>query len=616
MSNSPKHRFQVHLGGIIDILSHHLYSGPQVFVRELLQNAVDAVRGRAEADPTFAPANGLITFELTGSGKSATLAVTDNGVGLTEAEAHEFLATIGQSIKRDELGRSREGFIGQFGIGLLSCFMVAEEIVVISRSASRGIGGGSLSPAIEWRGRPDGTYSLRTLDEDVAPGTQAYLRARPECDGLFTPRRITHLIAHYGQYLPTCVKVTVGSKTSDMTQTPPWTLLNGTGRDSLLDYGREAFGVNFIDAVPLHSAAGGVEGVAYVLPKAVSASSRQQHRIYLKGMLLSEQGEKLLPDWAFFVRCIVNVTGLRPTASRESFYEDEALEQARTTLGQVLREYLLDLARTDPNRLTRLVSIHDMAIKSLAVHDDDSFRVFGPLLPVETSAGRMTLREVRRRDARIRYAPTVDDFRQIARVAAAQRLCVVNAGYSFVEDLLAKLGESDPDVALEIIDASTLAASFSEPSDAEAVPFARLLEVAAVTLGAFNVGVELRAFEPVSIPVLFTNDAESLIYRETKRNREVGDTALGGVLDDLFAGDRQPPQCRLIFNTTNPLVRQVAAVGDRKLVRSIVGTLFTQALLLGHHPLTAQELGLLNGSLGELIAAAVRDVSPDEGRYR
>ena len=168
---------------------------------------------------------------------------------------------------------------------------------------------------------------------NVAPGTQAYLRTEPECDGLFTPRRITHLIAHYGQYLPTCVKVTVGSKTSDMTQTPPWTLLNGTGRDSLLDYGREAFGVNFIDAVPLHSAAGGVEGVAYVLPKAVSASSRQQHRIYLKGMLLSEQGEKLLPDWAFFVRCIVSVTGLRPTASRSHPNEDEALEQARTTLG-------------------------------------------------------------------------------------------------------------------------------------------------------------------------------------------------------------------------------------------------------------------------------------------
>ena len=102
-----------------------------------------------------------------------------------------------------------------------------------------------------------------------------------------------------------------------------------------------------------------------------------------------------------------------------------------------------------------------------------------------------------------------------------------------MEDLLAKLGESDPDVAMEIIDASTLAASFSEPSDAEAVPFARLLEVAAVTLGAFNVGVELRAFEPVSIPVLFTNDAESLIYAETKHNREVGDTALGGVLDNL-----------------------------------------------------------------------------------
>ena len=147
------------------------------------------------------------------------------------------------------------------------------------------------------------------------------------------------------------MKATIGTKTSDVTETPPWALLNSAERDSLLDYGREAFGVNFISAVPLHSAAGGVEGVAYVLPKAVSPSARQQHRVYLKGMLLSDQGEKLLPDWAFFVRCIVNVTGLRPTASRESFYEDEALEQARTTLGQVLRAYLLDLARTAPDQL-------------------------------------------------------------------------------------------------------------------------------------------------------------------------------------------------------------------------------------------------------------------------
>jgi molecular chaperone HtpG len=259
--------------------------------------------------------------------------------------------------------------------------------------------------------------------------------------------------------------------------------------------------------------------------------------------------------------------------------------------------------------LTQLISIHDMAIKSLAVHDDDCFRVFGPLLPVETSSGRMTLRELRRHDAKIRYAPTVDDFRQVARVAAAQRLCVVNAGYSYVEDLLAKLAESDSDVTLEIVDASTLAAGFNEPSDAESLTFTRLLEVAAMTLGSFNVGVELRTFEPDTIPVLFTNDIESLIYRETKRNREIGETALGGVLEDLFSGDRKPPQCRLIFNAANPLVRQVAAVDDRKLVRSIVGTLFTQALLLGQHPLTAQELGLLNGSLGELIAAAVRGIS-------
>ena len=104
-----------------------------------------------------------------------------------------------------------------------------------------------------------------------------------------------------------------------------------------MEYGRNTFGTTFFDAIPLHSDAGKVDGIAFVLPYSPSLAHKRTHRVYLKNMLLSESAEGLLPDWAFFVKCVVNAQGLRPTASREEFYEDDALVAAREKLGDCLR---------------------------------------------------------------------------------------------------------------------------------------------------------------------------------------------------------------------------------------------------------------------------------------
>ncbi len=89
------YRFQVNLGGIIDLLSNHIYSSPQVFVRELLQNAVDAITARRLSEPGHV---GEVRIELpaTEAGRPS-LVFTDNGTGLTEDEIHRFLATIGET---------------------------------------------------------------------------------------------------------------------------------------------------------------------------------------------------------------------------------------------------------------------------------------------------------------------------------------------------------------------------------------------------------------------------------------------------------------------------------------------------------------------------------------
>ena len=152
MSNT----FQVDLRGIVDLLSHHLYASPRVYVRELLQNAVDAITA---ADSGRGGSVVIESADATGDG---TLRITDDGIGLTEAQVHELLATIGRSSKRDELGFARHEFLGQFGIGLLSCFLVADEIRVHTRREG--------APAVHWTGYADGRYEVGPAPERE-PGT-------------------------------------------------------------------------------------------------------------------------------------------------------------------------------------------------------------------------------------------------------------------------------------------------------------------------------------------------------------------------------------------------------------------------------------------------------------
>ena len=143
--SEEKYRFQVNLGGMIEILSDHLYSSPDVYIRELLQNGADAITAKRKwnaasstarsadtVDTDVSKDDGCIVLEIEEGQK---LIFTDNGLGLTEEEIHQFLAIIGESSKRELTdGELRSDYIGRFGIGLLSCFMVSDEIRMLTRS--------------------------------------------------------------------------------------------------------------------------------------------------------------------------------------------------------------------------------------------------------------------------------------------------------------------------------------------------------------------------------------------------------------------------------------------------------------------------------------------------
>jgi molecular chaperone HtpG len=597
-----EHRFQVHLRGIIDLLGNHLYSRPELYLRELLQNGVDAITARRQMTPDF---QGNLQLEVDWPArKQPTLTVIDNGIGMTEAEVHSFLATIGESSKRaDHAGDKSVDFLGQFGIGMLAGFMVSDDIVVITRSAREG------HPAIEWRGHLDGSYEVRVLDAPLAPGTRVHLTARRANEDLFSIERIEQLALYYGGLLPYPVRFVNNGGSRQINSAPiPWRqqYVNERERTSaLLEYGRLAFGANFLDAIPLASQAGGADGVAFVLPHAANLASRRAHRVYLKNMLLSEAAENLLPDWAVFVKAIVNVEHLRPTASRESFYEDERLEATRAELGAVLRQYLCDLAQRDQTRFERFLSVHHLALKALAAEDEDSYRAFIDWLPFETTQGRKTVRELRSADGVIRYVNDVGQYHQIAKVATAQGQTLVNAGYVFEAELLARLADVFPDCEPQLVDPAQWTHDFEELTPDELDRVDGLIDAAYSVLRPHRCSPEVRKFRPVELPALFAADGEARFYRSLEHAQESADPLFSGVLASMASQRSATPTAVLCLNYNNSLVQRLARVSNPSIIARCVEILYVQSLLLAQQPLTTKELTLMNRGLSGLIESVL-----------
>ena len=186
--------------------------------------------------------------------------------------------------------------------------MVSDSIVVHTQPAA---GGG----AHVWTGLPDGTYTLEPLEECLV-GTAVILTAKPGMEHYFQPRKVTELVRYYGLALP--VPVYLSGDPERLNSIPAD--FSGVSRSQLLSFGEWLFEEDFLEAIPIQTPH--ISGVAYVLPYRTAPSAKGRHRIYLKQMLLTERGDTLLPSWAFFLQCFLNTRGLRPTASREDFYED------------------------------------------------------------------------------------------------------------------------------------------------------------------------------------------------------------------------------------------------------------------------------------------------------
>ncbi len=575
-------------------------------MRELLQNGVDAITARRAHDPG---APGRVRLRPREDGG---LEVSDTGIGLTAEQARELLATVGRSSKRDlDLGLGREEFLGQFGIGLLSAFMVADEIELVSRSAVE-----PQAPPVRWVGYADGRYDLSVLpvDADVPVGSTVRLQPRRDAEHWLAVETVVALAQEFGGLLPVDVSVEVplpdGSGTAWRRVSEPTLPWRATYPDEaaraaeLARYCERTLGFTPLAHIDLDVPLAGLSGVAFVLPTAVPPGAGSRHRVYLKRMLLGAHVDDLLPEWAFFVRCVVDTSVLRPTASREQLYTDEALLATQEVLAAQVRAWTVATLGSSSATSRAVVSTHHLALRSLAVSDDEVLDLAAQVLPFETTDGSRTLAQVRDDHAEVLFTSRVEDFRRVAPVARAQGMPVVNAGYVYDAELLSRLARRpgwrvrelqsgdvaqvltpvDPHRELEVLDQLRAAQAVVQPLDCEIV---------------------LRTFEPSEVPAVLLQDRDGEYRSDVREVLAAEQDLWGGVLSGM-AGDSAEPGRRLVVNDANPTVRRLLAADPAaRVLAAGVRSLYVTAVLLAGEPLRAREAVLMNDAMSVLLEAGL-----------
>lgn len=562
---------------MISLLSEHIYSTPETFVRELLQNGVDAITALRQLDEQH---EGRIDVYLETVEGTPQLRFCDNGIGLKEDEVLRFLTIIGESSKRETPEAST--YIGQFGIGLLSCFVVSDSIEVTTQSVMN-------APAVCWTGKADGTFTLSTPSETVAHGTQIRLVPKAERSHLFTVSNLRSSLSRYGGVLPHAIYLHHDGETERINDDQPVWLRPDATREQLMEECNKVYKFMPLDAIPIHTEAGGVRGALFVLPYRVDLSSSSSHRIFLKRMYLSDDHCGLLPKWAFFARALFNVDELRSTASREALVRTNALRETCEEIGAQIKEHLRWLMVADSDAFEKLLAIHEFHIKALAAEDAEARSLFMPHLSFETNRGYRTFADIEHLGDTVYYTSNVDTFKQVKRVAEGLKMLVVNTCYTFDEDLLKRHVAATNSVKMVEITGSMLMDRFSTPAPSPLLE--AFLKHADEVMKTFGCVCQARCFEPLDIPAIFFPGERS---QSKKASNPLAQLA------SKHASTAKP--AALAVNANNPLVMQLMALNDDpELFVHILHLLYVQALLQGKYPVSAREMELFNLSLQQLM---------------
>ncbi|MCU0285819.1 MAG: ATP-binding protein [Acidobacteria bacterium] len=603
--------------GLIQLLAKSMYSEPDVFIRELIQNAHDSIVRHRDVNPDLA---GKIDIQYASDNR--TILVRDNGIGMDEHDIKEFLAVIGSTgtgetrKHMEEEGKaSAYELIGQFGVGMLSAFVVAEKVVVRTRKLGS-------DKAFAWHN--SGSAECQLFADDLEHfGSEIIITVSPQYNYMLDDSILRKAIKKYCDFISFPIQLNGQGPINCIDA--PWHRSHWPSqKDKEAAYRvfiNQRYPDTPLDVIPVDiETPYRIKGALYITDQRVpDVSGGGVIDIYVRRMFIRDKDNNVLPQWAKFIRGVIDSPDLKPTAARDNIQRnDEVFKFLQEKLGELVVQRLKFLATNEPNRFKQINHWHFYHLKGMAYFYDEFFKEVGDLLLFSTNKGLMSLREYLPKNAArpeydgktpLYYFSYSMGAAQFYRLADGKGWVVIDAGLGFEESLLEKYAHLNERtvhlVRLDATDDKELFQRLEIDEEERYRQFELDMEGVLRHSGVRNILVRMRRFDPPELPAVIILSPET--EAELKLDRLVSQPFFMEGFEDVAkeALDRHKHRpIYLSLNAKNPLIRKLSTINrnDPQVQEMMVG-IHNSAILYSQNLVSLHNLDILHAQFLQIIGS-------------
>jgi molecular chaperone HtpG len=402
-------QFKAELKQLLHLIIHSLYSHKDIFLRELISNASDAIdriRFQGLTKPELLEDNADWKIKLTPDEANRTLTISDNGVGMSRETIVEHLGTIARSGTREFLdslkaadAKERPELIGQFGVGFYASFMVADKVTVISRMA------GAPENGVKWESVGAGDFTIEACTKPTR-GTDIILHLREDAKEYLDPNRLHGLVTKYSDFVEHPIVMDVdndGKKIEDTLNARKAIWLRNKTDISEDEYNAFYKHLAHDSNNPLktihYKAEGQMEFKALLYVPAQKpfdlmwGDSKNGLQLYIQRVFILDDCETLLPRYLRFVRGVVDSPDLPLNVSREILQHSAPLEKIKSNLTGKVLGTLEEMKRKEFDKYVGFYGELGVFLKEGAYQDYENKKKLADLLLFEstkTDPGKLT----------------------------------------------------------------------------------------------------------------------------------------------------------------------------------------------------------------------------------
>jgi molecular chaperone HtpG len=408
-------QFKTELKQILHIIIHSLYSHKDIFLRELISNASDAIdtlRFESLTRHELLQGNDNWKIKIIPDEQAGTLTISDNGIGMSRETIVENLGTIARSGTRAFLEslktadvQQRPELIGQFGVGFYASFMVADKVTVRSLPA-----GGAPSDGVQWDSDGQGEFTVEPLTKETR-GTDVTLHLRQEDRDFLKPWRIREIVKKYSDFVEHPIVMDVEREGEDKQKTIVEETLNSRkalwlrSKSEIKPEEYEEFYHHISHdwgkpAKTIHYSAEGAQEFKALLyipdhkpMDLMFGDSKKGLQLYIQRVFIMDDCEALLPTYLRFVRGVVDSADLPLNVSREMLQHSPLLEKIKSNLVNKVLRTLDDMKRQEYDAYLKFYEEMGAILKEGVVQDWSNRQQIADLLLFEstkTEAGKYT----------------------------------------------------------------------------------------------------------------------------------------------------------------------------------------------------------------------------------